>query len=82
MGRAGKKNITLKYLCCVEVAGEEIHNKQYASLIQIGQDLNIPYHTLTDVYEGRRSSFTKYQNMKFFPTVKISLITEIEKGQL
>jgi len=83
MGRAGKENVKLKYVCSVVLMGEEVHNKQYPSLIQIGKELNIPYHTITDVYEGRRNSFTKYENMKFFPCVKIYKISDvINEGQV
>jgi len=76
MGRKGQANITLKYNCCVSIMGDEVHNKQYASLIEIGKDLNIPYHTITDVYEGRRNSFTKYEGIKYFPSFKITLIKD------
>ena len=76
MGRKGHENITPKYNCYISVMGEAVHNKQYPSLRQIGKELNIPYHTITDVYEGRRNSFTKYENIKFFPSLKITLINE------
>lgn len=78
MRPTGTQNTTPKYNCCIHFMGKEIHNKKYASLKQMSNDIDIPYHTLTDVFEGRRCSYNKFKDRKFFPTINITRICEIE----
>lgn len=78
MRTAGKENITPKYLCCIHILGNEVHKEQYPSLKKLAQDIDIPYHTITDVFEGRRNSFMKYKDKKFFPDIRITKLIDIE----
>jgi hypothetical protein len=77
MRKVGIENTTPKYLCCITFMGNEVHKKEYPSLKKLADDIDIPYHTITDVFEGRRSSFMKYKNRKYFPDISISKLSNI-----
>lgn len=79
MRTAGKENITPKYLCCINLLGKEVHREQYASLKKLAMDIDIPYHTITDVFEGRRNSFMKYKDKKYFPDIQITKLIDLEE---
>tara|TARA_R110002096_G_scaffold129725_3_gene278698 strand:+ start:7014 stop:7256 length:243 start_codon:yes stop_codon:yes gene_type:complete len=68
------ENSTLKYNLSVRCDGNEVHNNNYCSLKEIAKHLNFPYCGITDIYEGRRKSMTKYANCKYFPSLTIKLI--------
>jgi len=72
MGRS--KATTKKYNLQITCDGNPLHEGQYASLREISDYLHIPYHNLTDVCEGRRNSFTKWEECRFFPVIKIDKI--------
>ena len=77
MRTTGANNTTMKYNCSIIVMESEVHNCDYSSLRKLALDINIPYHTITDVFEGRRGSYMKYQHNKFFPIIKISKLSDI-----
>ncbi len=61
-----------KYNLKVELLGETKCDEDFCSLNEISKKLNIPYHTISDVYEGRRVSFNRYNKCEYFPVIKIS----------
>jgi len=81
MRTAGKENTTPKYLCCITLMGDEVHRKEYASLKKLADDIDIPYHTITDVFEGRRNSFMKYKDRKYFPDISIQKLVDIKDAE-
>ena len=58
MRTTGANNTTMKYNCSIIVMESEVHNCDYSSLRKLALDINIPYHTITDVFEGRRDAIT------------------------
>jgi hypothetical protein len=75
MRTAGSNNTTPKYNCSIIYLGTEIHNKNYTSLKTLSDDIDMPYHTITDVFEGRRNSFMKIRRPKIFPGYKYSKVS-------
>lgn len=69
-------NKKLKYILKVNVQDEEVHYGYYPSLREISKELNMPYHTISDYYEGRRNSFGRFKDCKYFPTISINKIEE------
>ena len=65
-------NKKMKYVLSVKYEDNEIHNEKYTSLREISKELNIPYTTITDYYEGRRGTFGRFKECKYFPTINIS----------
>jgi len=63
-----KKRYNLK----VVLMGETKCDEDFCSLAEISKKLNIPVHTITDVYEGRRLSFNRFNKCEFFPTISIT----------
>jgi hypothetical protein len=78
MRPTGKENSTLKYICSIHFMGEVIHNEKYASLKKLAEGIDIPYHTVTDVFEGRRCSYNKFKDRKFFPNIRIMKLVDFE----
>ena len=81
MRTAGSNNTTPKYNCSIKYLGTEIHNKNYTSLKTLSDDIDMPYHTITDVFEGRRNSFMKYEDRKYFPAIKIMKLCDIHNKE-
>lgn len=69
IGASAKTN---KYKCEITVMGEIILCEEYPTLKQIAEEIEIPYHTVADFYEGRRSSFNRYSASKYFPVINIT----------
>lgn len=69
------KNKKMKYSLSVKYGDNEVHNEKYTSLREVSKELNIPYTTITDYYEGRRGTFGKFKDFKYFPTI---IITKVE----
>jgi len=67
-------NKKLKYVLSVKYQDNEVHNGEYKSLREISKELNMPYHTISDFYEGRRETFGRFKDCKYFPTIIISKI--------
>tara|TARA_R110000803_G_scaffold184748_1_gene247070 strand:- start:135 stop:437 length:303 start_codon:yes stop_codon:yes gene_type:complete len=80
MRTTGATNSTMKYNCSITVMDNEVLNEDYSSLKKLADAIDIPYHTITDVFEGRRSSFMKYENKKYFPSIKIRKLIDIENA--
>ena len=78
MRPANSKNKKKKYNLKVEVDGESRLDEDFCSLNEISKKLNIPYHTISDVYEGRRLSFNRFNERSFFPKITISKISNCE----
>mgnify|MGYP001263887897 CR=1 FL=1 len=72
MRPANSKNKKMKYNLTVELMGETKCDESFASLGDISKKLNIPYHTIADVYEGRRVSFNRFSDCHYFPKISIS----------
>ncbi len=70
--RGNATNKKKKYNLRVELLGETKCDEDYASLNEISKKLNIPYHTIADVFEGRRVSFNRYSECEYFPKIFIS----------
>tara|TARA_R110002096_G_scaffold143224_1_gene298882 strand:- start:916 stop:1149 length:234 start_codon:yes stop_codon:yes gene_type:complete len=70
--RGNATNKKKKYNLKVELMGETKCDENFASLNEISKKLNIPYHTIADVYEGRRVSFNRFNECEFFPRISIS----------
>lgn len=79
MRTSGAINNTPKYLCSIILMGDEVHRKEYSSLKKIADEIDMPYHTITDVFEGRRSSFMKYKDKKYFPDIRITKLIDLEE---
>ena len=73
----GTLNKTLKYNVKINIMENDVLDKNFCSLKEIANELDIPYPTLTDIYEKRRTSFTRYSNCFYFPTLCISKLDEI-----
>lgn len=65
-------NKTLKYNVKINVMDNDVLDKDFCSLKEIACELNIPHHTLTDIYELRRTSFMRYTDCYYFPSLTIS----------
>ena len=78
MRPANSKNKKKKYNLKVEVGGETKCDENFCSLNEISKKLNIPYHTISDVYEGRRVSFNRVSECEYFPKIMISRINNCE----
>jgi len=72
MRPANSTNKKKKYNLKVELGGETKCDEDFCSLNEISKKLNIPYHTIADVYEGRRVSFNRFNKCEYFPTISIS----------
>ncbi len=73
----GTLNKTLKYNVKINIMENDVLDKNFCSLKEIANELDIPYPTLTDIYEKRRTSFTRYSTCFYFPTLCISKLDEI-----
>lgn len=74
MRTANSKNTKKKYNLKIELMGETKCDEDFASLIEVSKKLNIPYHTISDVYENRRKSFNRFSNCEYFPKISITKI--------
>ena len=61
-----------KYNVKINIMDNEVLDKNFCSLKEIANELDIPFYTLTDIYEKRRTSFTRYSNCYYFPNLCIS----------
>jgi len=77
MGRT--KANTKKYNLNISCEGEPLHDGEYCSLREISDYLNLPYNVITNVYEGRRNSFKRWEECKFFPTIRISNLKDTDE---
>lgn len=68
------KNKKMKYMLSVKYGDNEVHSGLYPSLREVSKELNIPYTTITDYYEGRRGTFGRFKDFKYFPTINISKV--------
>tara|TARA_R100001086_G_scaffold37268_1_gene16646 strand:+ start:260 stop:511 length:252 start_codon:yes stop_codon:yes gene_type:complete len=82
MRTAGAGAKTNKYRCEIEVMGEIVLCDDYATLKVIADETEIPYHTIADVFEGRRTSFMKYSNTKYFPNLRITKLSDIQQNEV
>ena len=80
MRTSGANNTTPKYRCVVTLMGEKVVDDDFTSLKKVAEVVDIPYHTITDVFEGRRNSFMKYKNKKFFPDISIIKLIDMDKS--
>ena len=76
MRPANSKNKKEKYNLRVELMGETKCDENFVSLGDISKKLNIKYHTISDVYEGRRVSFNRFNNCEFFPKISITKLDQ------
>jgi len=76
MRTANSKNTKKKYNLNIELMGETKCDEDFASLIEISKKLNIPYHTISDVYEDRRQSFKRFNECPYFPKISITKISK------
>ena len=67
----GTLNKTLKYNVKINIMENDVLDKNFCSLKEIANELNIPFHTLTDIYEKRRTSFMRYSDCYYFPNLII-----------
>ena len=72
MRPANSKNKKPKYNLRVELMGETQCDENFCSLGEIGKKLNMKYHTISDVYEGRRVSFNRFNECEYFPKISIT----------
>ena len=63
-----KKN---KWVCVIHIDGTEVHNKNYMSLEDIGDDIGLSKNICYDL-SSRKTSFKKYKDCKFFPVISIN----------
>lgn len=82
MRTTGSVNLKAKYRCEIILMGNVVLDESYTSLRNLAKGADLPYHMITDVFEGRRNSFMKYQNKKYFPTIKITKLTEEKNDEL
>ena len=82
MRTACANNTTPKYICSITYLGNEVHNEKYSSLKSLADAIDMPYHTITDVFEGRRNSFMKYENRKYFTSIKIMKLCEMDENEI
>ena len=74
MRTKNSENVKNKYNLKIFVCDECKLDANYPSLKKIAETLQIPYGTLTDIYECRRTSITRYENCYYFPKFTISSI--------
>jgi hypothetical protein len=79
MRTAGSMNVKPKYHCEITILGNVVLDESYSSLRKLAHNVDLPYHTITDVFEGRRGSYQKYENRKYFPVIKITKICDEPK---
>lgn len=70
----GTLNKTQKYNVKINIMNNVVLDKNFCSLKEIANELEIPFHTLTDIYENRRTSFMRYSNCYYFPDLTICRI--------
>lgn len=70
----GTLNKTQKYNVKISIMDNNVLDKNFCSLKEIANELDIPFHTLTDIYEKRRTSFTRYSKCYYFPDLTICRI--------
>lgn len=68
-----------KYNVRINIMDNDVLDRNFCSLKEIANELNIPFHTLTDIYEKRRTTFTRYSNCYYFPHLCISRLDELEQ---
>ena len=76
MRTAGSVNQKPKYHCEITILGNVVLDESFTTLRKLAHSVDLPYHTITDVFEGRRGSYQKYENRKYFPIIKISKISD------
>lgn len=81
MRQIGSQNKTNKYRCEIDLMGEKVLCEDYATLKQVADETGIPYHTIADVFEGRRTSFMRYAKSKYFPNLSITKLSEIQQNE-
>ena len=65
-----------KYNVKINYMDNDVLDKNFCSLKEIANELDIPFHTLTDIYEKRRTSFTRYSNCYYFPSLSICKLVD------
>ena len=79
MRPANSKNKKLKYRLLIEIMGETKCDEKFTTLQELSKKIGIPYHTISDVYEGRRVSFNRWNNCPYMPKIQITkLNTDIQ----
>ena len=63
-----------RFVCCVLIAEQVLHKKEYKTLKDIAGDLNLTYQQVADLSTGRPNKFFNNQ-FKFAPTIKIEKIS-------
>ena len=72
MRPANSKNKKLKYHLVIEVMGKTACDEKFTTLQELSKKINIPYHTISDVYEGRRVSFNRWSECEYMPKISIT----------
>ena len=60
-----------QWVCVINLNGEEVHNKEYLSLEDIGNDIGLTKTICFDLSSGR-TTHKKYSNCKYFPIITIN----------
>ena len=79
MRTTGSVNLKPKYRCQIILMGNVVLDENYSTLRNLANGVDLPYHTITDVFEGRRNSFMRYEDRRYFPSIKITKLDEDEK---
>ena len=66
------KNKQLKYRLVIDVMGRIECDEKFTTLQELSKKINIPYHTISDVYEGRRVSFNRWSDCEYMPKITIT----------
>tara|TARA_R100000541_G_scaffold46546_3_gene53622 strand:+ start:4283 stop:4567 length:285 start_codon:yes stop_codon:yes gene_type:complete len=72
--RSGGLTKKLCWNCKISIQGNELHNKDYTTLKQIGEDLGISYNR---VFELSTKGRKKYTTFKYEPKVTITNLKEL-----
>lgn len=79
MRPANSKNKKLKYHLQIKVMGKTECDEKFTTLSELSKKIGIPYHTISDVYEGRRVSFNRWSECEYMPKI---LITKLNTNNL
>lgn len=65
-----------KYNVKINIMDNIVLDRNFTTLKEIANELNIPFYTLADIYEKRRTSFTRYSNCYYFPNLSICKLVD------
>ena len=72
MRPTNSKNKRLKYHLVIKLMGETKCDEYFTTLSELSKKIGIPYHTISDVYEGRRVSFNRWAECPYMPNIQIT----------